>query len=158
MREARIEEILHFWFGELADDADFPTEKAKMWFMEGEKADEVIRRTFGEDLALAVDGKLDAWQSSPRGTLALLIVLDQFPRNIYRDRPQSFAQDGKALAVSLKGIETEKDRALKPVERTFFYMPFMHAESHEYQKRSIELFTTKVMPHFQKAPAKVTSS
>jgi len=141
MREERIEKILNFWFGELADESVFPEEKAKMWFQEGEKADEFIQTQFGRDLNLAIQGKLDGWQETPRGLLALVIVLDQFSRNIYRDKSESFTQDKTSQALTISGIEEGKDQLLKPIERLFLYMPFMHAESRELQKKSIELFT-----------------
>lgn len=141
MDTKRIEEILSFWFGEIKSDEDFPVEKAKMWFQEGQKSDGFIRETFGQDLEAAIQGKYESWADEPRGLLALIILLDQFSRNIYRDQPQSFAQDKQAIELSLKGIAKGRDKKLRPVERVFMYMPLMHSESREVQNKCVEMFS-----------------
>jgi len=141
VREERIEKVLGFWFGDLPDEWTYPTEKAHQWFRGDEAFHRRIREEFGEDLKLAEEGQLDSWAATARGRLALIIVIDQFVRNIYQDSPHAFAQDAKALELTLVGIDQELDLKLKPVERHFFYMPLMHAENRAAQKKSVELFT-----------------
>jgi len=132
--------ILNFWFGELLDDATFPTEKGKMWFGDGSKYDETIRSQFGADHEAARNNKLDDWKRTPQDFLALIILLDQFSRHIYRDTPEAFVQDPQALALCLEGLQQKIDQQLKPVERSFFYLPLEHSEDLEVQKVCVEQF------------------
>jgi len=135
----RAECILSFWFGALGADG-FPLEdRHKLWFQAS--ADREIRERFEPDLRAAVSGRLGHWQQTPRMRLALIIVLDQFSRNIYRGTPRAFAQDAAALAQTLAGIEARHDLALGPIERTFFYMPLEHAEDLAQQECCIERYT-----------------
>ena len=90
------------------------------------------------------EGKLDHWLAEPRGRLALIILTDQFPRNIYRDSPQAFALDAKALEWSLAGIEQGHDRSLRPIERVFFCLPLEHSERLEHQERSVPVWRVVV--------------
>src|SRR5690606_17045287 len=85
-------------------------------------------------------GRLDGWARSPRGRLALIIVLDQLSRNIHRDSAAAFASDARAQALCMEGLERGDDRELAPLERWFFYMPLEHAESLELQERSVREF------------------
>ena len=89
---------------------------------------------------LAAEGNLNPWPAEPRGRLALIILTDQFPRNIYRDAPLAFSFDAKALAWSLEGIDQSHDQLLQPIERPFFYLPLEHSERLEHQERSVRLF------------------
>lgn len=132
--------ILDFWFGDLKDGEVPPRELSRMWWAKNPDIDEYIRKNFENDLLDAVNGKLGNWESTPLGTLALVILLDQFPRNMYRDTPRAFSQDIPALRIAEKGIEKGFDRELHPVMRVFFYMPFMHSESRDMQERSTALF------------------
>src|SRR5574340_1839272 len=91
-------------------------------------------------LIAATAGRLDHWASTPRGRLALVIVLDQFPHHIHRDRPQAFATDPQALALSLAALAANEDRQLTPIERVFLYLPLEHAESLAMQDRSVALY------------------
>ncbi len=127
----RIEEILGFWFGETAP--------AK-WFNGGEQFNEEVERRFGAEVELAQAGKLHHWVSSPRGRLALIILLDQFTRNIF-DGPRVFESDEKALTLALDGIEHHEDEKLQPLERVFFYMPFQHSENLDRQVQGVRLYT-----------------
>ena len=88
----------------------------------------------------AARGDFDVWESSPRRRLALILLLDQFPRGIYRDSAQAYAQDRRALALAVSGTQLGADAALDPVERIFFYMPMQHAESRELQEESVSSF------------------
>ena len=94
---------------------------------------------FEASLRLAPQGKLKPWLAEPRGRLALIILTDQFPRNIYRDSPRAFSFDAKALEWSLEGIEQGHDHLLKPIERAFFYLPLEHSERLEHQERSVRM-------------------
>ena len=138
--DGRIEEILRYWFGDLPDALAFP-DKGKIWFRGGEAVDQEIRKRFGQNVKRASRGGLDHWTDSPRGRLALIILLDQFSRNVYRDTPQAFAQDQKALQLALSGIEKGEDKELKPVEQSFFYMPLQHSEDLAIQKQSVKTYT-----------------
>lgn len=132
-----IKEVLSFWFGEIREEAKYLAGREKFWFGKSAIADAAIREKFGETLKLASDGKLDAWADTARGRLALIVVLDQFSRNMFRETPQAFAQDPRALDLCLKGLDIHDDQMLHPVERIFFYLPLEHAEDLEMQRRSI---------------------
>jgi uncharacterized protein (DUF924 family) len=84
---------------------------------------------------------MDSWASSPRRRLALILLFDQVPRNIYRGTPRAWAYDSRALALSFEGIQLAADQALEPMERVFFYLPLEHAESLEAQDASVKAFT-----------------
>ncbi len=154
--------ILKFWFGELEPCwKDVPPEEiSKRWWAKDEHTDEYIRRTFESDLMAAKEGELGSWEGTPEGTLALIVLLDQFSRNIYRGTPEAFSQDSLALAVSEGGIEQGFDKELHPVERIFFYLPFMHSEDLDIQKRSLSLFSDleKTFTHPAELSDMLTSS
>ncbi len=135
----RFEQILRFWFGGPDDD---PLSNFSWWFSKNDATDKRIHDLFEKDLNLAIQGKLDQWKDNPRGCLAFIILTDQFPRNMYRGLPGAFANDGLALLASLEGQKRGFDISLTYVERWFFYMPIMHSEDIEIQKRSVELFYT----------------
>ena len=135
-----VEEILHFWFGTEADDAIVAKEKAHLWWAKDTQTDQEIRVRFADLIEKAAAGELSEWQTSPRRRLALILLTDQFPRCIYRDSRKAFAYDAKALDWCLNGLERAIHRALRPIERVFFYLPLEHAESLECQDRSVELF------------------
>ena len=135
-----IEDILHFWFGELHAPDDVDRGKMKLWWVGGAEVDAEIRERFGGRVDEALRGGLSDWESSPRGSLALVILLDQFTRNIGRGTAQAFAGDRAALEVCLRAIERGFDRKLRPIERSFLYMPMMHAEDREIARRSIDTF------------------
>lgn len=135
-----VNRILDFWFGELKDGGLPPRAHSRMWWEKDPTFDEHIRKNFEADLINARDGKLRGWENTPEGTLALIILLDQFSRNIYRDMPEAFSRDSQALDIAARGIQKGFDRVLLPVMRIFFYMPFMHSEDIGVQKRSVELY------------------
>ncbi|MEE8197389.1 MAG: DUF924 family protein [Acidiferrobacterales bacterium] len=136
----RVESILSFWFGPFGADG-FPLEdRNKLWFYANADTDTQIRQCFGPDLQKAGNGQLAPWQYTPRARLALIILLDQFSRNIYRGTPRAFAQDPAASALALAGIHAQHDLALGPCERAFFYMPLEHSEDLAHQDRCLELY------------------
>ncbi len=138
--EEKQARILDFWFGNPGEGEVPPPELSRMWWAKDQKTDDYIRNNFESLLINAREGKLREWEKTPRGELALIILLDQFSRNIYRDTPGAFSQDAQALETAAKGIEKGFDKGLHPVMRVFFYMPFMHSEDLEMQERSIALF------------------
>ena len=137
---ATIETILTYWFGANPGEAALAKDRADLWWSKPAEADREIRERFEGSLELAAVGKLDSWVAEPRGRLALIILADQFPRNIYRDSPRAFAFDAKALAWSLEGIELRHDQLLQPIERAFFYLPLEHSERLEHQELSVRMF------------------
>lgn len=140
----RCDEVLQFWFAGLADSDPIPEERLKLWFGGGEATDRLVRETFEADVRRAIAGELTDWETSPRGCLAEIILLDQFTRNIYRDLPESFEHDPLALRLCLRGIEQEYDLQLQPIERVFFYLPMEHSEDRALQQRSVQAFTKLV--------------
>ena len=138
MRDVK-NDILKFWF----DETD-----QNLWFQSSSDFDSEIENRFENDYKLAVQGLYDEWVSEPRGTLALIILLDQFPRNMYRGTPKAFASDDKALSLSQFAIKEDQDTGLSPHEKMFLYMPFQHSEDLEIQEKSIQLFKSlnKDMP------------
>jgi uncharacterized protein (DUF924 family) len=122
-------EILAFW-REAGPDK---------WFAKDDAFDAEIRRRFLEAQRVAAAGRLGAWEDTPEGVYALLILLDQFPRNLYRGTPEAFASDALAVAVAQRALARGFDEQFDNPERRFFYMPFMHSEELADQERCIEL-------------------
>lgn len=112
------------------------------WFKKDPGFDEVFRTRFLADHEAAVRGELDAWTQTADGALALLLLLDQFPRNAFRDSPRMFATDAAALAVAEKALRETFDTAVHPGLRNFFYLPFMHSERLQDQERAVDLTRT----------------
>jgi uncharacterized protein (DUF924 family) len=139
---ANAKEILAFWFGHGTDPWTADPGKAQLWFARSDQTDLEIARLFGDDVRQAGQGELDAWAVTPHGRLGLLILLDQFTRNLHRDSPHAFDHDDRARALALQGIELEQDRAVRPVERAFFYLPLMHSEDLALQETSVVLYQT----------------
>jgi uncharacterized protein (DUF924 family) len=143
---ARPQDVLLFWFGPRPYGAAQIAHRSRLWFGDPSapeltaQADEVIGERFGALLDAAIAGELSAWESSPRRRLALIVVLDQFSRNIHRDTAAAYAQDARALSLAVSGMQLGADAALDPLERLFFYMPLMHAESLDVQEESVAAF------------------
>ena len=142
----RASELRRFWFGSLPLTPARLEERMRFWFAGDETAeerrrrDEECRARFESLVADAAQGRLASWAGSPRRRLALILLLDQLPRNLYRGTARAFATDGEALALALSGIQSGADAALDPAERLFFYMPLQHAESTEAQEESIAAY------------------
>lgn len=130
--------VLDFWFG-APDEPAFGTTRP-LWFSKSNATDQLIRERFGDVLESALRNDLDSWQTSARDAVALIIVLDQFARNIYRGTPRSFAGDSEALRIASRLVDRGEHRALQPVERWFAYMPFEHSEFLNDQQESVRLF------------------
>ncbi|MFQ5982225.1 MAG: DUF924 family protein [Woeseiaceae bacterium] len=138
--QIRIDEILSFWFMEQALSAPQIDGRMDIWFGEDPIFDEEIAKEFAEDVEKASAGKLDHWAHEPRGRLALILLLDQFRRNIYRNSPEAFEKDRAALKFCVEGAMEKKDKGLSPIHRVFFYMPLQHAESRKVQAKSREIY------------------
>jgi uncharacterized protein (DUF924 family) len=111
----------------------------KRWFGKDEAFDAEIRRRFEAAHMAAARGELAAWETTAEGALALLILLDQFPRNMFRGSAHAFATDPLALAIARRAVEAGLDQAVEPAVRVFFYLPFEHSERLEDQDRCVEL-------------------
>jgi uncharacterized protein (DUF924 family) len=131
MNAAPWQEILDFWFKEL---------ESKQWWVKDEKLDRDIESRFGALHQKAIAGELSDWRDGPGGRLAEIIILDQFSRNIYRDRPESFAYDSMALVLAQEAIRVGADQTFEAPEQAFFYMPFMHSESSAIHEVALKLF------------------
>lgn len=136
---AGVDEILDFWFADAEESADALRRRNAVWFGSDRGFDHEVRQRFETTVELADTGACSHWEEVPRSLLALILLFDQFPRNIHRGTPRAFAYDGKALELSLRGIDAGADRALTALERVFFYMPLQHVESLDLQTRSVEL-------------------
>lgn len=134
------EAIINFWLGDAGDSAEALQSRSRVWFSADPELDAEIRSRFGGLLASEAQGVYEGWQAAPRGRLGLIILFDQFPRNVYRGTARAFAFDGKALSLSQTGIDAGLDQSLGSLERMFFYMPLQHAEASDPQDRSVALF------------------
>ncbi len=135
---ALVDEILDFWFG--APGSPEHGRPRPVWFQADPDFDAAIRERFAETQARAAAGALDHLQESARGGLALVLLLDQFPRNLFRRDPRAYACDAKARAVAGRLLDAGLDRELPPIERRFLFLPFEHSEDLEDQNRSVALF------------------
>jgi len=136
-----VETILRFWFGTATDDVEVAEQCGNMWWKKNPGIDNEIRERFEGELNAVAKGEHDDWLEDSRGRLAMIILADQFSRNMYRDTPRAFANDALALSWCKDGIDSGVDGELRSIERVFLYMPLEHSESIEDQRRSVALFT-----------------
>ena len=134
---ATPETILDYWFGAPGSSAEIAKRQSALWFGKLPEKDREVTERFTGIFNAAVAGSLNDWSASPRGRLALVIMLDQFPHHIHRDTPDAFAQDAKAFALSLAALATSEDKQLMLIERVFLYLPLEHAESIAMQDLSV---------------------
>ena len=140
--------VIDFWFGQPEDPVYGKPQK--FWFVKDHKFDLTCRSRFLETYQQAATGKLIQWQEQALSCLALIIVLDQFPRNMFRNSPKAFATDPQALKVSKYALSQNLDRQLLPVQRWFIYIPFEHSENLADQQTAVKLFETlRDDPHSQ---------
>ncbi len=125
-------EIIKFWFGEIEPES---------WWKKDDTFDQLIRERFLGIYQQAAKCELFGWRQDAQGRLAEIIVLDQFPRNMFRDTPQAFATDGFALILAQEAIVNRIDRELTPPQKSFLYMPLMHSESPLIHKTAMELYS-----------------
>lgn len=143
MDDAR--KVRDFWFGKAPLSAEQLPRRMKLWFGDApeetrRQVDEALRSRFGALIDRAIAGDLAQWADGPRRRLSLILLLDQFPRNIYRGTAKAFAGDEQALELALTGMQSVADAALNIVERIFFYLPLQHAESLEVQDESVAAY------------------
>ncbi|GJL93139.1 DUF924 family protein [Hyphococcus sp.] len=129
------EAILRFWF-----------EKSKpyQWFRRDDAFDAAIKSRFDAMHKAASEGRLEVWRAHPAHSLSLIILLDQFSRNLYRDTPRAFAQDDHALEIAREAIRRRFDQRVDAKRQAFFYMPFMHAERLSVQEECVDLFKARL--------------
>ncbi len=125
------ESILEFWFS---------GEAPKHWFDSTRELEQLVVDRFLPVWQAATNGELAAWESTPQGALALVIVLDQFPLNMFRGRPESFSTEAQARQVTLRALEAGYDRELEGAQKAFLYIPLMHSESLADQELSVALY------------------
>ena len=142
MEQEHVSHILNFWFEAIDLDTQLTKEHptVKRWFSKNKKTDEYIVKEFKADLLNAQTGDYNSWAQTTEGGLALMILFDQFSRNIYRDSAKAFENDLKALELSLRSIKDGFDERLELYERIFIYMPLMHSELLEIQEESVKYF------------------
>jgi uncharacterized protein (DUF924 family) len=136
----RHDEIIEFWIGDAASHPASLMQRNKRWFGNDDRLDIEIGAKFDNDVQMAGRGDYGRWTASARGSLALVILLDQFPRNIYRGTERAFAYDPLSLAHTRALLDSGADRELNAVERVFAYMPLQHAEDAMAQSLSLRVF------------------
>ena len=138
-----IQAILDYWFEGVDDTIAIDKKVAPFhkWFISDQKMDADIRRRFEPDLLAAVEGQYQEWEETAQGRLALIILFDQFSRNMYRGTARMYAYDALALKMTLDALSRGQEEGLPLVHRTFLYMPLMHSEDPDMQKLSLECFT-----------------
>jgi len=138
--QIRIDAVLAFWFKEQELSAPQIDRRMDIWFSEDPVFDHEIEKEFADEVAKASKGQLDHWTSKSHGRLALIILIDQFRRNIYRNTAKAFSKDQLALKLCVQGAMEKADRELTAIHKVFFYMPLQHAESRKVQAKSVELY------------------
>ena len=134
----RAKALLDAWFGPPADPGR--EQHREIWFKSTEEFDAALREAFLADYRAAAAGALDSWEAMPEGALALVLLLDQIPRNIFRGQPRAYSTDPAARAAADRALAKGFDWLTPPVRRLFFYMPFHHSENLDDQRRSRALF------------------
>lgn len=124
-------DVLAFWFEET---------QPPQWFQVNPDFDAQITERYADAYDKAAHGIFDDWKNDPDGCLALCLILDQFPRNMFRGTPQAFATDGRALVISKYALAKGFDQVLAPIKRRFLYLPFEHSENLNDQRKCLELF------------------
>jgi uncharacterized protein (DUF924 family) len=140
---ATADEIIAFWFG--SDGADETVRRR--WFVADAEFDRLCLERFAGAYAEAVAGSLEGWQGEARANLALVLLLDQCPRNMFRNSPRAFATDAQARAAACHAMARGFDRELPPLQRVFLYMPFQHSEALADQDESVRLTAELARAH-----------
>lgn len=139
MTASAIAEITQFWLGPALESPDAANSRRDWWYRGGEAVDAEIRARFGPLVDAACNGGLADWEKSGQGAFALILLLDQFTRNIFRGTTRAYAGDGRAFQVVSTAIAAGLDTSLHPVERIWLYHPFHHSESVAEQDRGLAL-------------------
>ncbi len=133
------QQVHAFWFGDLGDGTCLPSHSA-MWFRKSDEADAKIREAFSSTLLSVETTPSQEWTHDARSQAALIVLLDQFPRNIFRNQERAFAFDRSALRTATALVDSGQDRSLFAVERCFVCLPFQHAEDLGVQEHSVHLY------------------
>ena len=154
----RVSEILNYWFQGMDGNAiiDKQALPVRRWFAKDKKIDEEIREQFEADIKKGRHGEYKDWEETITGRLALIILYDQFSRNIYRNTPQMFENDSLALELTLRTIQERRQGELPFIERMFLFMPLMHSEDLHIQRMSLECFESLIKGSREKSPANVS--
>ncbi|WP_213940172.1 DUF924 family protein [Pseudomonas sp. dw_612] len=136
--------LLEWWFGTFEFPNEIAAEKGKLWFGKRDSQDLEARERFGDWVEQALAGGLTDWAQRPEGWLALVLLLDQLPRMIFRDTPKSFSGDLRAQALVAQGIAADFDRQLRPIQRVFIYLVFEHCENLAVQNEAVSRFIALV--------------
>lgn len=137
---SEVDAVRRFWFGDERADAAVAADRAALWWEKNADVDGRMRQRFQSLVEAVGAGAHRDWADSAGGLLALILLTDQFPRNIFRGTPRSFAFDARALEFARAAIAHGFDRQLRRIERVFCYMPFEHSENLADQDRAVELF------------------
>ena len=135
-------DILEFWFADSLTNPDTLAERRAIWFMGGPDVDQLITNKFGTLPDAALEGELQHWTTDTRNALALVLVLDQFPRNIYRNTARAYHYDAAGLDLALKIIDQGLNSDLHPIEQSFLFLPLQHSETIVEQTRAVQLYET----------------
>ena len=135
-----IQAVLDLWFRERAHDMPGVDARMDFWFGEDPELDIQIRHRFGGLIKRAAAAELEHWATIPLGRLALIIVIDQFRRNVYRGKPEAFSHDRAALKLTVEGAIAKHDKSLSLIQRAFFFMPMQHVESRKVQNKAVAVY------------------
>ena len=140
MENKLIDDILMFWFGPLSNEGLSKPEQQGLWFKSSADTDKKCDHLFGAAVAQAIAGELDEWADSDRGLLALILLLDQFPRNIYRGTAAAFSGDSRALRLALQAVADNRHIDIPLIHRVFLFLPLEHSEDIAVQEQCVVLF------------------
>jgi len=132
--------LLDWWFGHVESPDEIAADKGKLWFGKKDSQDLEARERFGVFVDKALAGELTEWTQRPEGWLAVVLLLDQLPRMIFRDTPKAFSGDLRAQKLVAQGIAADFDRQLKPIQRVFIYLVFEHCENLAVQNEAVSRF------------------
>jgi len=141
MKEALALKIREFWFADTLSDLSKVPGRMGFWFGADATKDDAIRKEWGQHVEDARAGRLDSMGKTSSGRLSLILLLDQFARNIYRGTPKAFEKDGRARYLMRDGMSRQMDLELSPIERCFFYMPLQHSEFLDDQESSVARYS-----------------
>lgn len=139
IKQPSYKQVLDFWFGSVEETLIPSENRARIWFGDNPKVDQEICTRFGQAHKDAVQGKLASWSESAHGQLALILMLDQFSRHLFRDSTEAFGYDMTALDICMSGIGAI-DHELSLIERVFYYFPLLHSERLEIQEISVQCY------------------
>lgn len=151
-QQTKVDQILDYWFGTVNQTTLPSQRRAQLWFGINEKITATIQKKFEQDIIRARLGHYDDWIEEPRSALALILLLDQFPRKVYHVTSAAYSSDNKALEICLKGLQSNSIAQLNLIERVFFLMPLVHTENLKTQYESIRQYEQLMklsMPEFR---------